>query len=43
MVLPGHFATERLGAEELARRIAAEFPGLEAVASTRERDPAGWA
>jgi dinuclear metal center YbgI/SA1388 family protein len=43
MVLPGHFATERLGAEQLARRIAAEFPHVEAVASAREADPAGWA
>ena len=43
MVLPGHYATERLGAEELARRIAAEFRGIEAVASTREADPVGWA
>jgi dinuclear metal center YbgI/SA1388 family protein len=43
LVLPGHFATERPGVEELARRIAAAFPGVEAVASTREADPAGWA
>lgn len=42
MVLPGHYATERLGAELLAGRIAAEFPGLVVVASTRESDPAGW-
>jgi dinuclear metal center YbgI/SA1388 family protein len=42
MVLPGHFATERLGAEELARLIAAEFPELNAVASTSEIDPVRW-
>jgi dinuclear metal center YbgI/SA1388 family protein len=42
LVLPGHYATERLGAEELARRIAAEFPGVETAVSTREADPAGW-
>jgi dinuclear metal center YbgI/SA1388 family protein len=43
LVLPGHYATERLGAGELARRIGAEFPGLDAVVSTRESDPVGWA
>jgi dinuclear metal center YbgI/SA1388 family protein len=39
LVLPGHYATERLGAEILARSIAAEFPAVEAVASARETDP----
>jgi dinuclear metal center YbgI/SA1388 family protein len=43
LVLPGHFATERPGVEELARRIAAEFPGLNAAASVNEVDPVTWA
>jgi dinuclear metal center YbgI/SA1388 family protein len=43
LVLPGHYATERPGVEELARRICVAFPAVEAVASTREADPAGWA
>jgi dinuclear metal center YbgI/SA1388 family protein len=43
LVLPGHYATERLGAEELARRIASEFPGVASGAATREADPVGWA
>jgi dinuclear metal center YbgI/SA1388 family protein len=42
LVLPGHYATERLGAEDLAVRIAAEFRDLEVMASTREADPVGW-
>jgi dinuclear metal center YbgI/SA1388 family protein len=44
LVLPGHYATERPGVEELARRLAAEWPGaVEAWASRREKDPVGWA
>ena len=42
LVLPGHYATERLSAEEIARRIAAKFPEVEARASARETDPSGW-
>lgn len=43
LVLPGHYATERPGVEELARRIGAAFPGVEAAASVREADPLSWA
>lgn len=39
MLLPGHYATERPAMEELARRLAAHFPGLIATASDKERDP----
>lgn len=42
LVLPGHYSTERAGAEELARHLAAAFPGLGVTASVRESDPAGW-
>jgi putative NIF3 family GTP cyclohydrolase 1 type 2 len=43
LVLPGHYATERLGAEELAGRVASAFPVVQAAASERECDPVGWA
>src|SRR5262249_51254135 len=43
LVLPGHYATERPGVEELARRLAAEWPDVESWASTREADPVAWA
>jgi len=42
MVLAGHYATERPGVEDLATIIARNFPGLEAFASTVERDPLNW-
>ena len=42
MVLAGHYATERPGVEDLAAIIARQFPGLEAFASTVERDPLNW-
>jgi dinuclear metal center YbgI/SA1388 family protein len=42
LVLPGHYATERLGAEELARQIGTRFQDVEAWASRRERDPVQW-
>jgi putative NIF3 family GTP cyclohydrolase 1 type 2 len=43
LILPGHYATERPGVEELARRLAAQWPGVEAWASEREGDPVSWA
>ena len=43
LVLPGHYATERCGVEELVDRIKGEFPALEVWASRAERDPVGWA
>lgn len=42
LVLPGHYATERPGVEELARRLAAAWPDVTAWASRREGDPVGW-
>jgi dinuclear metal center YbgI/SA1388 family protein len=42
LVLPGHYATERCGVEELAERLQQEWPDAEIWASQRERDPAAW-
>jgi dinuclear metal center YbgI/SA1388 family protein len=39
LVLPGHYATERLGIEALAERLQAQFPDLEIWASRHEREP----
>jgi dinuclear metal center YbgI/SA1388 family protein len=42
LLLPGHYATERLGAEELAVRIGQRWPELTVRASERESDPVSW-
>lgn len=42
LILPGHYATERCGVEELALRLAKEWPDLEVWASQRESDPVSW-
>jgi dinuclear metal center YbgI/SA1388 family protein len=39
LVLPGHYATERCGVEELAARLAEQWKDVEVWASRRERDP----
>jgi dinuclear metal center YbgI/SA1388 family protein len=39
VLLPGHYATERFGMEELAKRLQARFPKLKVLPSGRERDP----
>jgi len=39
LILAGHYATERPGVEELARRIAGTFPDLQVWPSQFERDP----
>ena len=39
VLLPGHYATERFGVEELAERLQKQFPELQVWASRRERDP----
>jgi putative NIF3 family GTP cyclohydrolase 1 type 2 len=39
LIVAGHHATERPGVEDLARRIAGAFPGVEVWASRREADP----
>ncbi len=39
LITAGHHATERPGVEDLARRIAEAFPGVEVWPSRDERDP----
>jgi len=39
LILPGHYATERPAVEDLAAKLAADFPGITAWASRAERDP----
>ena len=39
LIVAGHHATERPGVEDLADRIAGEFPGVIVWASRAERDP----
>jgi dinuclear metal center YbgI/SA1388 family protein len=39
LVLPGHYATERCGVEELADRLRQQWPDLDVWASRREHDP----
>jgi dinuclear metal center YbgI/SA1388 family protein len=43
LILPGHYATERPGIEELATKLQTEFADLTVWASRRERDPVSWA
>jgi dinuclear metal center YbgI/SA1388 family protein len=42
LVLPGHYATERPGVEELAGRIQGEFADLTVWASRCEAEPVAW-
>ncbi len=42
LVLPGHYATERVGVEDLAVRLQAQWPDLPVWPSRRERDPVQW-
>jgi dinuclear metal center YbgI/SA1388 family protein len=42
LLLPGHYATERFGVEELAARLQEQWPDAEVWASRRERDPVAW-
>jgi dinuclear metal center YbgI/SA1388 family protein len=39
LILPGHYATERCGVEELAEALQRQWAELEVWASRRERDP----
>jgi dinuclear metal center YbgI/SA1388 family protein len=39
LVLPGHYATERFGVEELASRLQEQWKDVEVWASRRESDP----
>jgi dinuclear metal center YbgI/SA1388 family protein len=42
LLLTGHFASERFALEQLAQRLAAQFPDAHVWASRRERDPIRW-
>lgn len=42
LVLPGHYASERCGIEDLAERLRGQFPQLHVWASSRETDPVQW-
>jgi putative NIF3 family GTP cyclohydrolase 1 type 2 len=39
LILPGHYATERPAVEDLAAKLAADFPAASVWASNAERDP----
>lgn len=39
LIVPGHYASERPAVEDLARKLATDFPGLSVWPSRRERDP----
>jgi dinuclear metal center YbgI/SA1388 family protein len=39
LLLPGHYATERQGVEDVAERLQRQFPKIHVWASCRERDP----
>jgi dinuclear metal center YbgI/SA1388 family protein len=42
LLLPGHYATERVGIEELAERLQRQWPQIQVWASRREADPVQW-
>jgi dinuclear metal center YbgI/SA1388 family protein len=42
LILPGHYASERCGIEDLAERLRGQFPQLHIWASERETDPVQW-
>lgn len=42
LVLPGHYATERLGVEALARQLKQQFAELQIEPSQAEKDPVRW-
>jgi dinuclear metal center YbgI/SA1388 family protein len=42
LVLPGHFATERCGVEELAGLLQARWPEVKVWAARQEADPVTW-
>lgn len=43
LLLPGHYASERIGVERLAERLKTRWPDLDVWASTHEADPVIWA
>ncbi len=42
LLLPGHYATERFGLEDLAARLQQRWPELHVWASANETDPVGY-
>jgi dinuclear metal center YbgI/SA1388 family protein len=42
LVLPGHYATERVGVEDLAGRLQRQWTDVRVWASKRETDPVQW-
>jgi dinuclear metal center YbgI/SA1388 family protein len=42
LILPGHYATERCGVEELAGRLQSQWPDVTVWACRRECDPVQW-
>jgi dinuclear metal center YbgI/SA1388 family protein len=42
LLLPGHYATERIGVEALAEKLQQQWPDVEVWASRREKDPSLW-
>ena len=42
LLLPGHYATERLGVEDLATRLQRQWADVQVWASRQERDPVSW-
>ena len=42
LLMPGHYASERFGIEQLADVLAARFRDVEVWPSRAEADPIGW-
>jgi dinuclear metal center YbgI/SA1388 family protein len=42
VLLPGHYASERFGVEELAAHLQAQFPEAKVWPAQSERDPVNW-
>jgi dinuclear metal center YbgI/SA1388 family protein len=42
LILPGHYATERIGVEALAERLQQQWPDVQVWASRREKEPVEW-
>jgi hypothetical protein len=42
LLLPGHYASERIGIENLAQTLQSQFPQLHVWASRDEHDPVAW-
>jgi dinuclear metal center YbgI/SA1388 family protein len=42
LILPGHYASERIGVEALAEKLQKQWPDVQVWASRRESDPILW-